>query len=140
MKIALLDTDLLSEVLRQRHPQVVANASAYLRAHGNFAFSAFTRFEISRGFKEKGATSQLMRFREFCEHSFIVPVTDNVLDRAEDLWAIARHRGLPCGDADLIIAATAIETGIVLVTGNTAHFAWVTGLKLADWRNAKPTV
>lgn len=51
MEIALLDTDVLSEVLKQRNPQVVAKATAYFRSDGSFAFSAFTRFEIARGFK-----------------------------------------------------------------------------------------
>ena len=134
MEVALLDTDVLSEVLKQRNPQVVAKAAEYLRSHGSFAFSAFTRFEISRGFKEKVATNQIARFRKFCQHSLIIPVTDSVFDRAEDLWAIARRGGLPCGDADLIIAATALETGRVLVTGNTAHYAWISGLNLEDWR------
>lgn len=136
MQIALLDTDMLSEVLKQRNPQVVTKAAAYLRSHGCFAFSAFTRFEISRGFKERGATNQLTRFREFCLHSLIIPVTDSVLERAEDLWAIARHGGMPCGDADLIIAATALETGRILVTGNTAHYAGISGLTLGGWRNS----
>ncbi len=135
MELVLLDTDMLSEVLRQRHAQVVANATTYLRSHGSFTFSAFTRFEISRGFKEKRATSQLIRFREFCQHSMIIPVTDSVFDRAEDLWAIARRSGRPCGDADLIIAATALDTGRVLVTGNTNHYSWISGLTLEDWRN-----
>lgn len=94
MDVALLDTDMLSEVLKQRNPQIVAKAAAYLRSHGSFAFSAFTRFEIARGFKEKGATNQLTRFREFCQHSLIIPATDLVFDRAEDLWAIARRGGL----------------------------------------------
>lgn len=65
----------------------------------------------------------------------MIPVTDSVFERAEDLWAIARRGGLPCGDADLIIAATALETDRVLVTGNTAHYEWIIGLKLEDWRN-----
>lgn len=135
MELVLLDTDMLSEILKQRHAQVVAKATTYLRSHGSFAFSAFTRFEISRGFKEKRATSQLTRFREFCQHSTIIPVTDSVFDRAEDLWAIARRGGRSCGDADLIIAATALDTGRILVTGNTTHYSWISGLALEDWRN-----
>jgi len=43
---------------------------------------------------------------------------------------------LPHGDADLIIAATALETGRVLVTGNTAHYSWIPGLTLDDRRNS----
>ena len=33
-----------------------------------------------------------------------------------------------------IIAATALEHKRVLVTGNTAHFSWVPGLRVEDWR------
>jgi len=45
-----------------------------------------------------------------------------------------RRGGHPGRDADLIIAATALEHGRVLVTGNTLHFSWVRGLKLSNWR------
>ena len=135
MALALLDTDTLSELLKQRNPQVVTKAAEYLRYHGPFALSAFTRFEIARGYKAKGAATLLTRFREFCEHSLIIPVTDEIFDRAEDLWAIARRGGLPHTGPDLIIAPTALETGRVLVTGNTAHYAWISGLTLEDWRN-----
>jgi predicted nucleic acid-binding protein len=55
--------------------------------------------------------------------------------RAAELWADARTGGQPHDDADLIIAATALETGRVLVTGNVPHFAWITGLRLEDWRH-----
>ena len=51
MAIALLDTDMLSELLKQRNPQVTAKAAEYLRLHGKFALSVFTRFEIARGYK-----------------------------------------------------------------------------------------
>jgi hypothetical protein len=34
----------------------------------------------------------------------------------------------------LIIAATALETGRALVTGNTAHFGWIPALTIEDWR------
>ena len=135
MDISLLDTDVLPEILKQRNPNVVANAVDYLRSYGSFAFSAFTRFEISRGFKDEGAANQQARFKEFCRHSTIIPVTDSVLDRAEDLWVVARRGGHPGGDADLIIAATALETRRVLVTGNTAHYEWISGLALQNWRN-----
>ena len=136
MTLALLDTDTLSELLKQRNPQVTGKAAEYLRLHGEFALSVFTRFEVARGYKEKGATTLLTRFREFCRHSRIIPVTDAIFDRAEDLWALARRGGLPQSDADLIIAATALETGRTLVTGNTSHFSWIPGLVLEDWRQS----
>jgi len=134
MDAALLDTDILSEVLKQRNARVAQKAADYLQDHGQFAFSVFTSFEIARGYKEKGATRLLSRLANFCQHSLVLPVTDAIFHRAEDLWVLARRGGHPHGDADLIIAATALEHGRVLVTGNTPHFAWVPGLRLEDWR------
>jgi len=134
MDPTLLDTDTLSEVLKQHNPAVARHAAAYLQAHGQFAFSAFTRFEILRGYKESKATRQLPRFATVCSQSLVLPVTDAIFDQAADLWVIARQGGHPHGDADLIIAATALEHGRELVTGNTPHFAWIPGLTLADWR------
>lgn len=76
MGLALLDTDTLSEVLKQRNPTVAGHGAAYLQAHGQFAFSTFTRFEILRGYRESNATRQLPRFAAFCTRSLVLPVTD----------------------------------------------------------------
>src|SRR5438045_107195 len=101
MSSCLLDTDILSEVLKQKNPTVVQKAAAYLQAHQHFTFSAVTRYEIVRGLKAKGATRQLTQFATFCAHSLIVPVTDAVFDRGADLWVSAhaggrRRRTLTC--------------------------------------------
>jgi predicted nucleic acid-binding protein len=66
--------------------------------------------------------------------SDVVPVSLAVLDRAASLWADAHAGGHPRDDADLIIAATALESGRALVTGNVGHFNWIGGLKIDDWR------
>ena len=58
------------------------------------------------------------------------------LDRAVDLWSTARRAGLPQSDADLLIAASAIVSRRSLATGNRAHFDWIQGLTIVDWRNA----
>ncbi|MCY2992093.1 MAG: type II toxin-antitoxin system VapC family toxin [Planctomycetota bacterium] len=134
MDHAILDTDMLNEVLKQKNSQVLLHAAAYLRQHGQFVLSSMTRYELVRGLKEKNASHQLARFATFCQQSLVLPVTDSILDRAGDLWVAARRGGFPGRDADLIIAATALEHSRVLVTGNTTHFAWIPGLKVADWR------
>ena len=134
MDAALLDTDILSEVLKQRNAPVAAKAASYLSMHGQFCFSVFTRFEIERGYKEKNAVRLLSRLATFCQNSLVLPLSDVIFDRAADLWVLARQGGHPHGDADLLIAATALENGRVLITGNTAHFAWIPGLRLEDWR------
>ena len=77
---------------------------------------------------------QLGKFAVFCQQSLVLPLTDAILDRAADLWVTAGRQGQSRTDADLLIAATALDHGRVLVTGNQAHFAWIPGLVLADWR------
>jgi tRNA(fMet)-specific endonuclease VapC len=134
MPLAQLDTDILSELIKLRNQTVQQHALAYTQQHGPLTFSAITRYEIIRGYKQQGATTQLARFATFCQNSLILPITDAVLDRASDLWAFALRNGPPHDDADLIIAATALEHGRELVTGNTPHFSWIPGLALADWR------
>ena len=53
-RLALLDTDILSELLKQ-HPVVTQRARLYLADHDRLAFSIITRYEILRGLKAKQA-------------------------------------------------------------------------------------
>jgi len=134
MPACLLDTDMLSEVLKQKHPIVLQKALAYLQTYQQFSFSSMTRYEVVRGLKAMKATRQLQKFSTFCQHCLIVGIDDTVLDRAADLWVTPHQGGFPKKDADLIIAATALLQRRTLVTGNTNHFSWVPGLAVEDWR------
>ena len=57
-------------------------------------------------------------------------------DAARDVARIRKEletRGLAIGPLDLLIAATAVSRGVVLVTSNTKEFSRVKGLRLEDW-------
>jgi tRNA(fMet)-specific endonuclease VapC len=58
---ALLDTDILSAVMRQQ-PTALAPARAYLAVHHRLTFSIITRYEILRGLHAKRATKQFAAF------------------------------------------------------------------------------
>lgn len=133
MDAALLDTDTVSEILKQRSPTVAMRAADYLDEHGRFSFSEFTWFEVLRGLLEKKAVAQVNRFENFSDHSEIKLIDGAVLRQAANLWATARVFGNPHGDADLIIAATAQVHALTLITDNMKHFAWITGLELENW-------
>ena len=130
----LLDTDALSEIFKQKNANVVQRAAAYLQLYRQFSFSAFSFYEILRGLKATRATKQLQKFDVFCRHNIVLPVTQPILDRAADLWALGKSGGHPNRDADLLIAATALEHKLVLATGNTSHFSWIPNLAIEDWR------
>lgn len=135
MDEALLDTDILSEVLKANDRVVLGHAQGYLAVHHCFAFSAITFYEVLRGLLAKQATRQLSKFLDTARSSDVFPIDLSVLRRAAEFWAEAQTHGHPRDDADLIIAATAIESGRELVTGNLPHFIWVPGLRVTNWRS-----
>jgi tRNA(fMet)-specific endonuclease VapC len=134
MDESLLDTDILSEVLKAKDARVLANAQQYLNQYNRFSFSAMTLYEVVRGMTAAGATKQLTTFLQVASGSEVTPISTPILLRAANLWAAASSGGYPRNDADLIVAATALEVGRVLVTGNAAHFNWIHGLRVEDWR------
>ena len=128
----LLDTDILSALLRQQ-PAVINHATQYLSVFLQCTFSLITRYDILRGLKAKSAQKQLMAFNAFCQNSEVLPVTEAIIDRASDIYADLHQRGQLIGDADILIAATALEHDLVLSTNNENHFSRVSGLVTDNW-------
>ncbi len=138
MNPSVVDTGTLSEILKQRNARVLTRANAYYQQFGVFPFSAITWYEIVRGLRKAKSTTKLARFEEFVAHSQVLPITQGELDRAADLWVAALGRQHKSYDADLLIAATALDQNATLVTGNADHFRWVPGLVVEDWRFDAP--
>ena len=130
----LLDTDTLSEVIKDRDLRVRQAARQYLETHGSFTFSIITRYEVLRGFKAKRATRQVAAFGHRCQTSNVLPLSDDVVVRASDLYADLYRGGHLISDADILIAATALVPGLTLISENVAHFQRISGLPLASWR------
>ena len=107
MPQVLMDTDVLSNLMRG-HPVVVARAEAYLSAHGRLTLSILTRYEILRGLKAKGATTQRAAFDRLCNASLVLPLTDGIIVKAAEIYADLYRRGAIIGDVDILIAATAL--------------------------------
>jgi len=132
MRASLLDTDILSAVMRQ-HPVASTRAHAYLVAHHRLTFSIITRYEILRGLHTKNATAQLVAFDRLCSVSTILPLTDAIVVRAATIYADLHQRGALIGDADILIAATDLEHGLIVVTNNENHYQRIAGIQLENW-------
>lgn len=131
---ALLDTDTLSFYMKQ-FPKVVAVAQNYLQQYQLFTFSIITRFEILRGMKANNATTGIKSFDLLCSQNEIVDLNDKIIVRAADIYADLYKRGLLILDADILIAATALENNLPIVTNNENHFNRITGLQILNWNN-----
>jgi tRNA(fMet)-specific endonuclease VapC len=128
----LLDTDILSAIMRQQ-PITLTYARTYLMAHHRLTFSIITRYEILRGLHTKNATTQLAAFDQLCSVSSILPLTDAITVRAATIYADLHQRGLLIGDADILIAATGLEHGLIVVTNNMHHYRRIPNLQLENW-------
>jgi tRNA(fMet)-specific endonuclease VapC len=128
----LLDTDVLSALMR-RVPSAVNRARTYLADHQQLTISLVTRFEILRGLKAKRATTQLTVFDSFCANNEVLPITDQIIVRAADIYAGLHIGGQLIPDADILIAATALENGLVMATNNVADFTRIANLRIDNW-------
>jgi len=131
-EILLLDTDILSAIMRN-DALASDNARNYLARQARFTFSVITRYEVLRGLKAKKAERQAEAFGRFCTMSEILPVTDEVVVKGAEIYAALRSRRDLVGDADILIAATALVNGAGLVTNNEGHFNRIEDLYIENW-------
>jgi tRNA(fMet)-specific endonuclease VapC len=140
MNKALLDTDILSEVLKGRNPQVVAQAEAYLRHHAMLTVSAVSVIEVVSGLQRMARSAQLEQFLRALDAIEVLPVDAQSAVLAGRIDGDLLRTGQLIGRADPIIAAQAITHGVVLVTGNVRHYERIVALgyplRRANWRDA----
>lgn len=135
MEPSLLDTNTLSEIMKGVNRGVQDNARRYLSTFGHFTFSLITRYEILRDLKARRATRQVERFEQRCQRSVVLPLTDDIILEAADLYALLYQQGQLISDADILIAATAMQHNLVMVTENVNHFRRFPGLTIESWRS-----
>ena len=134
----LLDTDILSEVMKGKDPVVVEHAQRYLTDAGRLTFSAMSVMEVVAGYSRQRSEEKLRRFLQMTNRSEVIPFEAVVGELAGRIHADLVRIGTSIGVPDTIIAATAIHVGLPLVTGNTSDYARVQDagypLLLRTWR------
>lgn len=135
---SLLDTDIMSEVMKGRDPVVASRATAYRHEFGRYSISTIVVMEIVRGYHAAKQLDRLNDFRQRLTFAEVLDFTSSIADLAGRIDADLEGAGLTIGRADSMIAATAITHDLVLVTGNTKHFERIQklgySLRLDNWR------
>jgi tRNA(fMet)-specific endonuclease VapC len=135
---ALLDTDIYSEVLKAINPTVAQNAATYRQTHGVLTVSVITKIEIVKGCQRVQSTSRMQKFLNAIAKEEVLSFDEAAAELAGRIGGDLERTGQPIGMADPLIAAIALEHGLELVTGNTAHFQRIQQLgyplTLANWR------
>jgi predicted nucleic acid-binding protein len=122
----LVDTDVLIWHLRG-----YAQATRRLDQLHPLMLSAVSYLEVLQGMRNK---AELIAVQKMFQHrsAAILPITQAITHRAISLMeSLTLSHGLQMGDA--LIASTALEHGLPVLTGNVKHFAAVPGLLIQSF-------
>ena len=135
----LLDTNIPSEVLR---PLPDSNVATWLRSKTkeSLFLSVVTVGELRKGATLLPQSARRARLEEWIEvlvpawfAGRVLPVTLAIAERWGALEGARQLAGRPLGLADGMIAATAFEHGLTLVTRNVRDFAGLGVTVLNPW-------
>ena len=132
MKPSVLDTDILSEILRG-NVKVKNKLEAHLEEYGHISLSIITYYEIYNGLLYKDAKKQLSKFEEFVKLNKAIPLTIRTVKISAAIQAGFRKKGTEIGHTDTLIAGIAMAGGFQFVSNNTKHFKRIKGLELTNW-------
>jgi len=132
MRKSLLDTSILIAFLRGEE-DVVVKVEEYLEEFDRLSLSIITYYEILRGLKYLGNERKLTSFEELMDKSEIITLDGEIIDRASEIYAGLKRRGELIEDADILIAASCLVEGMVLVTDNEEHFRRIENLEVENW-------
>jgi len=90
-------------------------------------------YEIKRGLIDKNALAKLAAFDSLCNMFGIEGMDTKTLDIAASIYAYKKQQGQQIEDADILIAASCVAHGYILVTNNERHFLGINGLKITNW-------
>ena len=126
----LLDTDMLCFVVDGRRPEVRRMVA---EKRSEVSISSLTLAEAMFGAKRKRSLRLESLSEMFREMFPVVPWTEDVASAYADIRTSLEDSGTPIGDMDMLIAASAIAGGFVLVTNNVRHFQRINGLAVENW-------
>ena len=109
-----------------KHIESISSADVYI--------SAVVRFELYYGAcKSNRVEENLLKLNTFFENYELLPIDQEIADKAGIIRALLEKKGTPIGPYDLLIGATALVNDCILVTHNTREFSRISSLMIDDW-------
>jgi tRNA(fMet)-specific endonuclease VapC len=128
----LLDTNIVTAIIK-RDPKITTKLEIVTRQQQKLFISGMTYYEIKRGLLAVKATRKLIDFEKLSYEYKILLLDDMaIFQKASEIYADLKQRGLPIQDADIFIAATAIIHDLILIS-HDSDLLRIKELKLEDW-------
>ncbi len=132
----LLDTNACITWIRGGNSRFEARAISRPQYAGRAVLCSVVRAELLFGaYRSQRRSENLDRTNAFLAGFQSLPFDDDAAYRHALIRAELTVKGQIIGPNDLLIAATALAHGAILVTHNTAEFSRVPGLLLEDWES-----
>jgi len=138
----LLDTNVISELMRPR-PEMKVTGWIAAQDIGTLFLSVVSIGELESGFTTMQDTTRRARLEESLERHLsqlfpgrILPVTQPLAVRWGKLNGTRQSLGRPLSAPDGLIAATAMEHGLTIVTRNVRDFVGLGVIILDPWNEA----
>ena len=129
----LLDTDTCIAVLRGQAS--IIKKVEQLRPN-QIAVSSITHYELTYGALRLGTKPQmteLAKIEQFLELLHELSFTKKTAQVTAHIRVGLETVGVPIGPMDLQIAATALESNCILITGNEGEFGRIKELQIENW-------
>jgi tRNA(fMet)-specific endonuclease VapC len=128
----LLDTNIVSFAMN-KNLQILQKLGAMKFQDASISISCITYFEIKRGLFAVNSPKQTEEFNKICQDYQIIFLDDlAIVEKASEIHANLRLRGLPIQTEDILIAATAIAKGFTVVS-NDSDLLRFEGLNVENW-------
>lgn len=99
----------------------------------NCFISDVTLAELYYGASHSGQKEKKKEGVRYVEEYFTVLPIHEVLEKFGDSKALLKSNGLLIDDFDLLIGATAVVYGLIMVTENVKHLSRVPDIRIENW-------
>jgi predicted nucleic acid-binding protein len=140
--IVMLDATPLGKLAHPRpNPVIFLWLQRLVQSGAMIIVPEIADFEVRRNLLLANLTRSVHRLDAMHTELTYQPITTAAMLRASALWADARRQGRPTADpkeldADVILAAQALEAGAVIATENVGHLGRYVTAK--HWRDITP--
>ena len=129
--IYMFDTDTVSFFMKDNPKNVRIKTAKHEK--DDFCISVITYAELMFGLKRNYSKQLDFWLHEVLKKFKVIAFDDTSAVIYGDIRTKLEKSGNPLDNMDLLIAASAISTGAVLVSQNTKHFSKIKELKTENW-------
>lgn len=130
----IFDTNVCIQILKGKS-EILKNRIENIST-SDIIIPSIVRFELFYGaYKSSNPDKTLAVILDFIQSFETLDFNDLIAEKAGEIRSNLDKIGKPIGPYDLLIAATAIISNLILVSNNVKEFERVPGLQLEDWQS-----